>query len=115
MLIDQDTSVEGVFVNFFGRPAHTAVGPVALAMKYQVPIIPIFMRMKKNLKYHVECSAPLDLLTTGDEEHDLLVNTQKCSDAYERIIRRFPSQWVWMHERWKKQPATSGKKSYEAY
>jgi len=104
LLIDQDTRVEGVFVNFFDRPAHTATGPVILSQKFGAPIVPIFIRLREDLTYHVYCSEELSLENTGDEERDLIVNTQKCSDVYERIIRRFPDQWVWMHRRWKKQP-----------
>lgn len=101
MLIDQDTRVQGTFVQFFGHAAHTPTGPVLLAKKFGIPIIPIFMHLQPDLSYHIECEPPLDLEDTGDEERDTVVNTQKCSDAYERVIRRFPEQWVWMHQRWK--------------
>ena len=104
LLIDQDTRVKGVFPNFFGRPAHTATGPIILSQKFDAPIVPIFIRLREDLTYHVYCGEELSLENTGDEERDLIVNTQKCSDVYERIIRRFPDQWVWMHRRWKKQP-----------
>jgi len=104
MLIDQDTKVEGVFVKFFDRWAHTAIGPIVLARKYDVKIVPIFIRLRKGLTYHIEIQDPLQLEFTEDNERDLFVNTQKCSKVYEQIIRRYPEQWVWMHERWKKQP-----------
>ncbi|MDD5758865.1 MAG: lysophospholipid acyltransferase family protein [Desulfobulbaceae bacterium] len=104
MLIDQDTQVPGAFVQFFGRLAHTPTGAAILARKFQIPIIPIFMYLKDDLSYQIECEAPLTLEYTDDEGRDLVVNTQKCSDVYERIIRRFPEQWVWMHKRWKTQP-----------
>lgn len=104
MLIDQDTNVDGVFVNFFNRPAHTAVGPVVLAHKLGSLIIPIFIRLKKDLTYQISVGKPLELEWTDDLQHDLVMNIQKCSDVYEDIIRRYPEYWVWMHERWKKQP-----------
>ncbi len=104
MLIDQDTKVDGVFVKFFDQWAHTAVGPVVLARRYGLKIIPVFMRLDSNIKYHIEVQEPLELEFTENKERDLVVNTQKCSDAYERIIRQYPEQWVWMHRRWKKQP-----------
>lgn len=110
MLIDQDTRVPGVFVQFFGRPAHTPTGPVVLAKKLDIPIVPIFMYLKDDLSYQIECEAPITLEYTEDEARDLVANTQKCSDAYERIIRRFPEQWVWMHKRWKKQPGGKRKR-----
>lgn len=104
LLIDQDTSVEGVFVNFFNRPAHTASGPVILARKFGAAIIPSFIHLQPDGRYHVEFQPELELTTTADEEADIVTNTQKCSDAIERMVRRYPEQWVWMHERWKKQP-----------
>ncbi len=104
ILVDQDTKVEGVFVNFFKQPAHTAVGPVVLAEKFNMPIVPVFVRLNKDLLYDIEVLEPVVCDDTGDREKDLINNTQKCSDAYEHIISRYPSQWVWMHERWKKQP-----------
>lgn len=107
MLIDQDTRVPGVFVQFFGQPAHTPTGPAILARKFNIPIIPIFMHLRDDLSYHIECEPPLSLTYTDNPEQDLIVNTQLCSDAYERIIRRFPEQWVWMHKRWKTKPPHS--------
>jgi KDO2-lipid IV(A) lauroyltransferase len=104
MLIDQDTKSQGVFVNFFGKPAHTPAGPAVLARRLDVPIIPAFMYLKDDFSYHLECQPPLELVRTDDEENDIMVNTQKISDAYEAMIRRFPEQWVWMHKRWKTQP-----------
>ena len=92
------------FVKFFNQWAHTAVGPVVLAKKYDLKIIPVFIRLNGNFTYHIEVQEPLPLEFTGDKGHDLIVNTQKCSDAYEQIISQYPEQWVWMHRRWKKQP-----------
>jgi len=104
MLIDQDTKVNGVFVDFFGQKAHTAVGPVVLAERFGAPIIPVFMRMKPDLSYHIACFPPVPLTWTGNKEKDILVNTQKCSDVYEAVIRKYPEQWAWMHRRWRKKP-----------
>jgi len=104
MLIDQDTKVEGVFVKFFDQWAHTAIGPVLLARRYGLKIIPIFIRLNDDLTYHIEVQEPLPLEFSDNRERDLVVNTQKCSDIYESIIRQYPEQWVWFHRRWKKQP-----------
>lgn len=105
LLVDQDTKVDGIFVDFFSRPAHTATGPVLLAQKFNVPILPVFNPLDENFRYHLVSEPPIELVSTGDAEHDLRENTQRCSNAYERMIRQYPWQWVWMHERWKKQPA----------
>jgi len=104
MLIDQDTKADGVFVDFFGRPAYTPTGPAVLARRLDLPIIPIFAHLQEDLTYQVECLPPLDLVHSADEAGDIRQNTQKCSDAYEAMIRRHPEQWVWMHKRWKTRP-----------
>ncbi len=104
MLIDQDTRVQGDFVNFYGKPTYTPTGPAVLARKFNIPIIPIFMWMRDDFTYHIECGKPLALVKTDNGENDIVTNTQKCSDTYEQIIRRFPTQWAWMHQRWKTKP-----------
>lgn len=105
LLIDLDTKVEGVFVNFFNRPAHTATGPVVLSQKYGSPILPVFNYMRDDQTYCVTFGKELDLVNTGNVEQDLIANVQKCSDEYEKIIRQHPEQWIWMHKRWKKKPS----------
>lgn len=104
LLFDLDTKVKGVFVNFFGVPAHTATIPVILSSKLNVPIVPIFIRLTPDLKYVIMCLEELKLVNTGDEEKDVVTNTQICSDVYEKMIRKHPEQWIWMHRRWKKKP-----------
>ena len=104
VLIDQDTKAEGVFVRFFNQWAYTPVGPVRLALKYGLKIIPVFIYLRSDDTYHVEVKHPLPLVLTGDKRHDLIVNTQRCSDACEAIIRERPEQWLWMMRRWKRQP-----------
>lgn len=110
LLFDLDTKVKGVFVNFFGKPAHTATIPVLLSLKLQVPIVPMFIRMTKDYSYVITCLEPLPIVNTGDEEKDVITNTQICSDVYEKMIRAHPEQWIWMHRRWKKQPGDVQKK-----
>lgn len=102
ILIDLDTKVEGVFVNFFNHPAHTATGPVILSQRYGSPILPVFNHMREDYTYCVSFGEELNLVNTGNAEEDLIANVQKCSDEYEKIIRKYPEQWIWMHKRWKK-------------
>jgi KDO2-lipid IV(A) lauroyltransferase len=104
VLIDQDTKADGVFVRFLNQWAHTPVGPVRLARKYGLKIIPIFIRLRRDRTYHVEVMDPLPLEFTGDKRRDLIVNTQRCSEACEKMIRRYPEQWLWMMRRLNKQP-----------
>jgi KDO2-lipid IV(A) lauroyltransferase len=104
ILADQDVdSVEGVFVNFFGRPAYTPIGPVALAKVTGAAIVPAFI-IREGLHHRFIVERPLELVDTGDKDKDIVTNTQAWSDILESFIRKYPEQWVWMHRRWKTAP-----------
>ncbi len=98
VLIDQDTSVESVLVDFLGHPAKTPVGPVKLASGTGAAVVPMVMLMTPDGRYRVEIKEPITVGGNGDA---LDRDVQKCSKAIEEFIRSEPTQWVWMHKRWK--------------
>jgi len=101
IVADQDVdSVEGVFVNFFGAPAYTPAGPVALARVSRATMIPCFV-IRQKTGHILKIEEPIKFVDTGNKEADLVTNTQKWSEVIESYIRRYPEQWVWMHKRWK--------------
>ena len=104
ILIDQDTKVKSRFVDFLGYPCATPIGATILAMKTGAAVVPIFTHLRDDYKLEINCYPEIEMTITGNEETDLIVNTQKLSDATEREIRKYPEQWVWMHERWKTKP-----------
>jgi KDO2-lipid IV(A) lauroyltransferase len=113
VLIDEDTKVDSVFVKFFNQWARTPAGPVRLARKYGLKIIPAFIHLMSDDTYRVQVKNPLPLVFTGDKRRDLIVNTQMCSDACEAVIRKHPDQWLWMMRRWKNQPIGESLKECE--
>ncbi|MCZ6676180.1 MAG: lysophospholipid acyltransferase family protein [Candidatus Poribacteria bacterium] len=104
ILADVDTRTEGVFVDFFGRPAYTPYGPVAIALKTGAVILPTFIIRQPDDSHRAVVEAPLPLQQSGNWQQDLIVNTQRFTKVIESHIRRYPEQWIWMHERWKTQP-----------
>lgn len=101
IVADQDVdSVDGVFVNFFGLPAYTPSGPVALARASGAVLLPVFI-IREGYGHILAIDEPVELRDTGDKEKDLIYNTQKWSNVVESYVRRYPEQWVWMHRRWK--------------
>jgi Kdo2-lipid IVA lauroyltransferase/acyltransferase len=104
VLIDQDTSVEGVFAKFLGRTAYTPSAPLRMAMKYKIPAVVATTVRKPDNTHYVYISKIIELADTGDFERDLLANVQKANDLICKTIREYPEQWVWMHRRWKRQP-----------
>jgi KDO2-lipid IV(A) lauroyltransferase len=104
LLADQDMdSVDGIFVNFFGKPTYTAQAPVALAMASKAPLIPCFViRGPKRHKLILE--DPIKIEEKSTKEETIKHNTQKWTSVLESYIRKYPDHWVWMHKRWKTQP-----------
>jgi KDO2-lipid IV(A) lauroyltransferase len=109
ILADQDVrKLDGVFVDFFGKPAYTPTAPVLLAMKSGAPLIPA--RIVRNGRTHrIIIDEPLKLRRSGDKAADIRYNTQLWSDEIERYIREHPDQWVWMHRRWRTKPEDVGR------
>jgi KDO2-lipid IV(A) lauroyltransferase len=112
MLADQDAGQRGLFVNFFNRPASTYKAMALLALAHNAPLV-------VNGTYRVG-PAPLyeirteDVIEPGDyrDRTDAVAAiTQRLTEGLERLIRRHPEQYFWLHRRWKHQPqARKGKK-----
>ncbi len=104
MLSDQDMdSLEGIFVNFFGHPTYTPIGPAALSLMTGAPIIPCFI-IREGGRFRLRIEPPLRAPQGMDRSQAMAALTQAWSDVIEAYIRRYPDHWVWMHRRWKTQP-----------
>ena len=102
ILIDQNVSWrEGVFVDFFGRPASTSKGLAALALQTGAPVLPSFISRMKDGKYRLVIGPEVEISRTGDYDMDILENTQRFTNIVEDNVRRHPEQWFWLHQRWK--------------
>jgi len=106
ILIDQNTSAsEGVFVNFFGVPACTASGLARIALRTDAAVVPGFTIWDPVLrKYRLRFDPAVNLVRTGDDEKDIVTNTQVFTKITEDYVRRYPDQWLWVHRRWKTRP-----------
>jgi KDO2-lipid IV(A) lauroyltransferase len=105
ILIDQDTRVKSRFVNFFGIPCATPIGATVLASKTGAAVVPAFIHLRETDYLHeINFYPEVELTFTGNEEEDLVTNTQTLTDVIEAEVRRHPEQWVWIHERWKTKP-----------
>lgn len=101
IVADQDVEkIEGVFVDYFGKPSYTPVSPIRLAQVTQAPIL-VGALIREGGRYKVVYdSAPLRVPKKIEEE-DLVRLTGQWSKKLEGLVRRHPEQWVWMHDRWK--------------
>jgi KDO2-lipid IV(A) lauroyltransferase len=104
ILIDQDTDVEGAFVDFLGRLAWTPTAAASMAVKFGAPVVFGFAHRDRRNKHTVTIEGPLDLIHTGNLEQDIIANTALFNRKIGERILKEPGQWVWMHRRWRKQP-----------
>jgi KDO2-lipid IV(A) lauroyltransferase len=106
LLPDQDRDhTRGIFVDFFGKPAHTSVAPVKFAMASGAPILPAFMvRMPGNRYKLVLGRLMRPKIEAGDRTASIRKYTEAWMKDFEEVIRHYPEQWGWMHDRWKTKP-----------
>lgn len=91
-----DVSAKGPTIPFLGQPAHTALSAAEIALKIDALMIPYFgIRQPDGLSFAVEVEAPIPQSTP---EEMMTTATQRL----EAQIARHPSQWFWVHRRWKK-------------
>jgi KDO2-lipid IV(A) lauroyltransferase len=107
ILIDQDTTVQGVFVPFFGRPAFTPRAAADLALRFRAPVVVGTSRRRGTRPgdgHEVSAvEVPYDP-DAPDREAEAVRLTAACTAVLEDAIRKNPVEWVWMHERWKTAP-----------
>jgi KDO2-lipid IV(A) lauroyltransferase len=106
ILIDQNVQAsEGVFVDFFGRPACTTTSLAVLALRTGAPVVPGYLvRNPDRETYRMVFYREVELIRTGNRERDILENTQRFTKVIEDIVRKHPDQWLWGHRRWKTRP-----------
>lgn len=104
VLIDQDTDVEGAFVDFFGKPAWTPTGAASMAVKFGAPILFGHTRRDASNNHEGWIEGPLHAsVSSGDEKKEIVAKTALLTKKIETCILNHPEQWVWMHRRWRTQ------------
>ena len=99
------TPPQGIFADFFGKPACTASGLARVALRTGAAVVPGFAVWDPKLRKYVLHMAPaLELTRTGDTEADVAANTTRFNQVIEDFVRRYPEQWLWVHRRWKTRP-----------
>lgn len=101
VLIDQHTSVAGMYVPFFGRPAFTPTAVAKLSIMTGAPVLPMGVFLSARGKHVVHVLPPLVARAGLTREEAIADLTVRCSLAVEELIRIDPKQWVWFHDRWR--------------
>jgi KDO2-lipid IV(A) lauroyltransferase len=102
IMADQKVS-EGEEVKFFHEMAITTTSIARLALRYDIPLIPArSIRIGKEFRFRAEVEKPLAIKKSDDVNSDVLRLTREINLKLEEWVKEYPSQWFWVHNRWKK-------------
>lgn len=104
MLIDQKVGgANSVKATFFGNEADTVTSTALFKLRYNPAVVPLFMARQSDGRYKIimGSQAEMELPDTLSEAEKIMRLTQHYNDIIEEIIRAYPEQWFWMHDRWR--------------
>jgi KDO2-lipid IV(A) lauroyltransferase len=103
-VVDQNVQAdEGIFVDFFGRPAASTTAAAALAVRVGCPIFMGWADLRPSGRYtlHLWVIRPR---AEGERQAEVERLTQELAHRIEGWVRSSPEQWLWLHRRWKTRP-----------
>lgn len=103
LVSDQDAHEDGVFVEYFGRPASTPKGAAVFALRFDCPLIMGHI-FRDGGRFKIVFDIVPKPPETADEQENIRAYTAAYTKILENYVRRFPDHWFWMHKRWKTRP-----------
>src|SRR5262249_12580037 len=104
-LADQDAGQNGLYVDFFGRPASTHKALALLALQHGAWIIVSgAYRTGDILQYRLKVQDAISPTEFSEHPQAVRALTQRITTSLENLIREDISQYLWLHRRWKHQP-----------
>jgi KDO2-lipid IV(A) lauroyltransferase len=110
ILFDQNvTRKHAVFVPWFGKLAATARTVGLVSVRTRCPVVVVSIKSSPATDSYEIVTEEVDLSDIyGNEKLDLdskiLEVTRRVSDIFVEMIRKNPTEWFWMHRRWKTSP-----------
>jgi KDO2-lipid IV(A) lauroyltransferase len=103
VLIQNDQShPNGIYINFFNKIVPSLAGPALLARRVGVPVIPAYIYRDRKNHHYINILPEIPLKPEEDNEKFILVNTQSQIDWIAEILLKHPTEWLWLHNRWKR-------------
>ena len=104
-IADQDAGKKGIFVDFFGRKASSYKSIALLAVINDIPIgIGYSRRVGNRFYFEIGVTRIIFPEEWADKKKPIEWITAEYTKAMEEFIREEPSQYWWLHRRWKHQP-----------
>ncbi len=99
-LLNDQKFNQGVALPFFGVTAYTAPGPTRLALKFNCPLIPMWVVRTKGARFKVHIWPSIAPPDTGNRTADIEEGVRRVNAFIEARVREQPDQWFWTHKRW---------------
>ena len=96
LMIDQRVS-EGINCDFFGKKAFTTTIPAQFVKKFNCKVVPIYIQRIEADNFRLEILRPIEF--SRDETIESI--TFNLNKVLENLIKKYPEQWIWSHNRWK--------------
>lgn len=96
LLADQNAG--DAFIQFFGKPCGTVLGPASLHKLSGAPMVASYCARVEQGKYRCTVFPAIRGMEKEVSSESLM---QAYHETLETMIRRHPEQWLWMHDRWK--------------
>lgn len=101
ILADQAVFPEdGVLIEVMGRKAWASKSPVLIAQKSGAALVPVFIHREGTR--HVITFHPEHRLSGDMSDEGIKNETQALSRYVEDFVVAHPTQWYWVHRRWKR-------------
>jgi KDO2-lipid IV(A) lauroyltransferase len=101
-VLDQHASEkDAVSVEFFGRRASTMRSLAVVALATGAPVVPAACFRDKDGCHVLRFEEALPTIEDENAGKAIEANTRAYNAELERLIRRRPEQWLWLHRRWK--------------
>jgi Kdo2-lipid IVA lauroyltransferase/acyltransferase len=94
-LLNDQFAREGKPLSFMGQPALTMLSAAEFALKYTALLIPCYgIRQPNGVDFKAIVELPIPVGTS-------VSMTQALNNSLEAMVRAYPAQWFWIHNRWK--------------
>lgn len=111
ILGDQHAGTKGCWIEFLGRPASCHKAVALFSLGSGAPMMVSYCRhTSKPLHFEIGCTGIADPMTMDPELKDVKSLTQWYNDRMADAIELDPSQYWWVHRRWKDKPVRKRKK-----
>jgi KDO2-lipid IV(A) lauroyltransferase len=101
IVMDQHAGKSGVRIDFLGRPAWTHTSPARIHLASGAPIVVGAFLREGLFKYRMIGEPPIRFTPTGNKERDVELLTAEMNQRLGNLIRKYPEQYLWMHNRWR--------------